>query len=576
MTDQKPTAYPYIRLSKKTQAEGSGEDRQAENAKAWCEKNGYKYDEKFVMRDIGFSAYKGDNITEGELSKFIAKLGTKIRPGSLLIIEHIDRLSRQKPLITIGLIGQILDAGVNILVLNDNKIITSDNINDIPQLLGVVLSASSSHEESDKKSRRCREAWKALREKQRDNKVITPIVPGWLVANKKNNTITAIPQHAATIKEIFKLAQRMGAQNIAQQLNKDRTPVFTGITARKKYKSGKPIMRTWTKSYIASILKNRAVLGEYEQRERDLETGAITKILLTGHYPPIITDIEFARAQKAIEKRKGSGGPQLGKPKNIFTGIARCAECISPMHYKNKGTSNGGAGIYLTCSGHDKGICDENRHWRYDEVEKIVLIELAQSIDWFSGIAGTTQNEIDDQIGAVNAKIATLKLAVNQYKSLIGDASKTALFDAIRPDFERAATELSEAQRELKKLEIERNAGLGSERALNALTTILARLEREKDPDELFRLKSEINAALRSFLKAIIFSGSKTAISAIAKNGERHHLVLGEEMYKAVRAIKSLTVFDAKVEDILARQDEEDRRKNEAARRARKTKQKGV
>ena len=49
------------------------------------------------LRDIGVSAFKGKNAIKGALKKFIELVEAgRIEKGSILILESLDRLSRQQ------------------------------------------------------------------------------------------------------------------------------------------------------------------------------------------------------------------------------------------------------------------------------------------------------------------------------------------------------------------------------------------------------------------------------------------------------------------------------------------------
>ena len=50
-----------------------------------------------VMRDAGFSAFKGEHLAPAAaLGKFVAAVETgRVPRGSLLIVEHLNRLTRQ-------------------------------------------------------------------------------------------------------------------------------------------------------------------------------------------------------------------------------------------------------------------------------------------------------------------------------------------------------------------------------------------------------------------------------------------------------------------------------------------------
>ena len=78
--------------------------------------------------------------------------------GSVLIIESIDRLSRNKVGETLQLFISILNSGVSIVTREPRRAYTQDSINDIAALLEPIIYMSRAHEESATKSFRLKDA----------------------------------------------------------------------------------------------------------------------------------------------------------------------------------------------------------------------------------------------------------------------------------------------------------------------------------------------------------------------------------------------------------------------------------
>ena len=87
-------AYSYIRFSRPEQEMGDSERRQLEASRKYAKENGFILDE--TLTDRGLSAYHGTHRNKGHLGEFLklAESG-QIPEGSLLIVENLDRLSRQ-------------------------------------------------------------------------------------------------------------------------------------------------------------------------------------------------------------------------------------------------------------------------------------------------------------------------------------------------------------------------------------------------------------------------------------------------------------------------------------------------
>ncbi len=112
------TAYSYIRFSSPKQSKGTSEIRQSEKPEDWCRRNGYILDTTLRLRDLGKSAYHGVNVSKGALGVFLALVRDgMIEPGSVLLIEHLDRFTRVEPMEALDLIKDVVSQGVDVVLL---------------------------------------------------------------------------------------------------------------------------------------------------------------------------------------------------------------------------------------------------------------------------------------------------------------------------------------------------------------------------------------------------------------------------------------------------------------------------
>src|SRR5262245_23575302 len=113
------TAYSYIRFSNREQKKGDSLRRQTEQAEAYAARRGWTLDTSLNLRDLGVSAFRGDNALVGNLGVFLdaIKRGT-VKPGSVLIVESFDRLSRQGIDEGYEVVKKILKAGIIIVTLS--------------------------------------------------------------------------------------------------------------------------------------------------------------------------------------------------------------------------------------------------------------------------------------------------------------------------------------------------------------------------------------------------------------------------------------------------------------------------
>src|SRR5688572_9209430 len=86
----------YLRFSRPEQLQGDSLRRQLEASERWAAARGLRIDQ--TLSDKGLSAYRGANAETGALSTFLALVRAgRIPAGSILLVESLDRLSRQKP-----------------------------------------------------------------------------------------------------------------------------------------------------------------------------------------------------------------------------------------------------------------------------------------------------------------------------------------------------------------------------------------------------------------------------------------------------------------------------------------------
>ncbi len=301
-------AYSYIRFSKPEQMKGDSLARQIEKSKAYCNANGLELDTELNLKDLGISAFNGKNLDEdAALGGFIKAIDEgRVKRGSYLLIESLDRLSRQRVIDAFNAFQSIIKKGITIVTLSDNNVYNEESINDFNNLLISLASMARAHEESKIKSMRLLEANRRKRENIK-NKKLTSICPAWLSYDKKNDTFKPIPEKVKVVELIFELsASGMGTYAIITELNN---------------RNIKPIARSdkWQQSYLTKILKGREVLGELISNSKD------GKKVFENYYPPIIDEDLYYRVQKGIESRRNSGGGRKGSAiSNIFQKLLVC------------------------------------------------------------------------------------------------------------------------------------------------------------------------------------------------------------------------------------------------------------
>jgi len=366
----KPKAYSYIRMSTAEQAKGDSTRRQNNATNQFAEEHNLELVD--ILIDEGVSAYTGMNAEFGKLGAFIA-LAEKgeIDEGSYLIVESLDRISRQNFADAMALLQRIINLGINIVTLSDRQIYSKSLLQSRPNdILIAILTLIRAHEESQIKSMRLKASWENKRELARSGKMTRHVIPKWLTYSECKTLIEPIPERAEIVKEIFNLScSGWGAYSIAKLLNS------------KKYKTwGRA--KFWQESYIKKILHNRSVMGEYQPHvlHRESHKTARFKIgePIADYYPAIIDEELFYDAQNSSRQRIVNGKGRKGKYlSNLFSSLIFCHQCGCGMRFINKGPRPKG-GTYLRCSNALlSGNCHSNAY-SYPKLEKLIIEKLRQ------------------------------------------------------------------------------------------------------------------------------------------------------------------------------------------------------
>src|SRR3954470_7299237 len=116
LKNPQPKAYSYIRMSTEGQLQGDSLRRQTERSRLYALEHGLDLDETTTFRDIGVSAFRGENLKHGALSRFKeAVLNNQIPRGSYLLIESLDRFSRDDVDFAVTELLQLLHADINVV-----------------------------------------------------------------------------------------------------------------------------------------------------------------------------------------------------------------------------------------------------------------------------------------------------------------------------------------------------------------------------------------------------------------------------------------------------------------------------
>ncbi len=290
--------------------------------------------------------------------------------GSYLIIESLDRLSRNVPIKVIMLLQQICEKGITVVTLDDKREYTEDAINnDTTTLLVALMVSSRANEESKIKAMRLEAAWENKRTNALD-KPLTSICPAWLELSEDGRKFIIIPHRAKIVQNVYRDTLRgIGQHSIAKKLNADGIEVF-----------GRGKM--WHRSYISKLLANEAVIGTYVPHRTITDpTGKKQRLPLDpilSYFPSIIEhDVFESVTSIRATKQRGQAAPRSVKRVTfMLASLAKCPACQSTMTRVYKGIKGGSP--YLICTKAKAGAGCKYKQVNLDFVQESIFSNMKQ------------------------------------------------------------------------------------------------------------------------------------------------------------------------------------------------------
>ncbi|WP_404943378.1 recombinase family protein [Rhizobium ruizarguesonis] len=360
-----PKAFSYIRFSTPDQMKGDSFRRQYSMAESYALRRGLVLDDGLALKDFGISAFRGQNAKTGALGYFLEHVRSGDVPkGSILLIEALDRLSRQAPLDALDTLREIMREGVTVVTLDNEMVYTTETLTtNFMQLMVTLMVFARANEESATKARRLKQAWIGKRLKAA-SVPLTAICPAWLKLNDSRTAYEVIPERAEVVRSVFMMClDGLGQHAIATKLNMTGTRTFGGSDM-------------WHRSYVKKLLDNPAVIGRFTPHTLSVVDGRKVRTpteAIEGYFPAIL-DVEAFEKVASMSSLRGqtiATGPQ-GTTANILGGLAKCPACGSTMTRVNKGGRKGGK-PYLVCTKAKVGSGCEYRQVKLEAIEVAVL-----------------------------------------------------------------------------------------------------------------------------------------------------------------------------------------------------------
>jgi DNA invertase Pin-like site-specific DNA recombinase len=499
-----PEAISYIRFSSPQQAGGDSLRRQTADTEKWCERNGIPLNTSLSLRDLGRSAYHGRHRDEkaalGGFLEMVKGKGVQMR-GWYLIVENLDRLSREEERTALRLWLDILDAGINIVQLHPETVFRHER-SDMTDIIRAIIELSRGHSESRMKSVRAAALWQERRRlAAEEDRLMTHRIPAWIEVGG-DGLQRLIPDRAAVVKRIYEMAAGgYGRTLIAKRLNEEGVPPFgaceEGEDGRRKARAGERFgCGRWRRGYVNDILTDRRAVGELQPKDRD---GKPYGDPIPGYYLAAVSEEEYYAASAAGTARR-LGLRARGRLGNgvacVFSGLLTDAR--SGLSYYVAQNATGKQRVLINKA----GIEGDSVRWTFPVVafERAVLSRLTE-IDLAAELspraAPTEEEAVGNELRHVQEEIEAFRAALN--------ATNAATVAQELAKREARAVELSARLRECKEEEARPLADTAAEVRLLTPKAVYGGRLKTLDAAEA-RDREDARVRLRAALRRIVLS----------------------------------------------------------------------
>ena len=550
-------AYIYARFSSQEQGQGHSLKRQLEGARRHIRENRWEYpgldnDEPDFSKSVperdytdeGKSAFSGANRSAGgALYEFERKVAQgHFRNGAVLVVENVDRLTRQGWDEALSILKSLTENGVSIATVQKGRFFPAHQRIKLEDVMMIVIEAELAHEESFKKAKRLRDSWadriKAIQ--NGDRRALSKVPPQWIDVDLQTYEMSLNPHRSKVLTEIFEwYANGYGLPKIVEILNArgERSWAY----GKKNKGNG------WNTAYLHKLLTNRAVLGEFEPMSRTHGGNNETSkgIRVPDYYPQAITPELFNRciAQRATRQR--FGGSQVNKLHNLFAGLVTCQHCGAPMYFQSqqlKGRITGHRSkrdgrklsyvshtsrSYLMCNnrrrsnqvrlkGDEFGQCVNIGKPRYEYLEQAVLnTVLSLAMNNLSFMVPDRVAELEAQLAELERLIEDKQFQLNNLAENLKERVSRILANQLADLEEDIGSKESRAQEMRRNLEREKGQA-SPEEHLERVREVRASLD-SKDNQTRYEARLRVMQALRA---VITMSCDKDGVTTVMLAGE--------------------------------------------------------
>ncbi len=533
----KPKAYSYIRISSAGQIAGDGLNRQIRRAREYAETNGLELDE--TLQDVG-SGYHGKHVKFGALGGFLdlVKKGD-VDKGSFLIVESLDRLSREAVIDAQLQLLNLLKAGITVVTLIDGAVYSEDK--DFTQLIISLTIMSRAHEESATKSFRAKERIRKRKQDALDGKPIyNRNIAGWIDQIRDGDEWRyQVNGHGPTVQRIFDLIEKgVGTHKVARILNQEKVPVLRrGINPNQQ----------WRDAAVSRIIKDETCIGTLTLYEEVDGKRIVMGDPIPNYYPAVISEEQYWRVQRNRPTHPNAGrkGERFA---NLFPRATECAHCGSRLKMYYGGRLNNRHSYYgcMRARTHQEGCAAGSIMFRYNALEAGILdnvLEFQLDAMRAAGTQATSRNQLLSMIQSDETALVDLERRRNNLLDMAELADdrderiqiKERLFE-IRRQIQDTTAHLNDTQKRAQQFEEQ-------SQALQTVSDMIA-AERakwdSKDNLVVFQSRSMVSQSLLKFItrvqvdflqqQAAVYVAGYTKIYYFNRDGELTTTIDGTKM----------------------------------------------
>lgn len=346
-------AFSYIRWSSTQQTSGDSLRRQTDLAASYAAQHNLTLDNT-SFQDHGVSAFKGKNVVEGKLGTFLQAIdeGT-IETPCYLLVEALDRITRNEIADATQLFLSIIQRGVTIVVLQSEQLFSKETIsadNGISLIIAISMLVQG-YTDSAKRGKRVGEAWDQKRQKMTEGVIASRHCPSWLDVSEDGTRFIVNEEKAAIVRRMFSLAfAGNGVHSIAKIFNAEGVPTISKRRQRNDHGELTEPTQVWTPGNISGFFRHECVFGRWRRASKRRSDGPEC---IDNYYPEIVSKEDYDAIAVSRSKRTANGGFRQGTS-NLFSGLTKCAYCDTALKFKGLDAARPKAkatnkSVYLHC-----------------------------------------------------------------------------------------------------------------------------------------------------------------------------------------------------------------------------------